>query len=132
MFNVFNHLSVQPQKIEKSKTHHSWFLINYVGWFMQNISWKYLPRLYLMVFHVSWQNDVQYKRYIQKCTLSSALISITTWQLLKLMEWFKIWKLNISKTKHDFSFKNYKILKLCLKNCIFRGYGIRSLNLRIS
>ena len=51
-----------------------------------------MQNFYLLVGHVSCSDDLWFKSYIQRRTLSRVLILIITSQLLKLMERFKILK----------------------------------------
>ena len=55
---------------------------------MEGMPQKNYPRVYLLVGQVSWPNDLQFKRYIQKCILPPVLIPIITSRPLKLMEWY--------------------------------------------
>ena len=50
---------------------------------IQKISEKYWPCLYLSIDQVWWVNELWFKKYIQKCTLSHVLILIMTSQIGK-------------------------------------------------
>ena len=61
----------------------------------QKIHENYCPCLYLSIGQVCWLNELWFKRYIQKWTLSHLLILIMTlWlQICQIMKLFKITKL---------------------------------------
>ena len=75
---------------------------------------------HISVGQVRWPNDSRFKIYTQKCFLSRVKMLIMTSQLSKLMEWFKIRTLNISRTEHKFSMK-WKIHKLWKRLYIFKS-----------
>ena len=63
----------QSEQVAKFKS--SWNLALVLE-IIQKISEKYYPCLYLSIDQAWWVNELWFKRYIQKCTLSHVLILI--------------------------------------------------------
>ena len=55
--------------------------------------WKLLPLLILSTGQIWWLNELWFKRYIQKCTLSHVIIVMMKSQTWQIMGWLKIQKL---------------------------------------
>ena len=87
---------------------------------VQKISEKYAPCLYLLLDQVWWVNELWFKRYIQKGTLSHVLILSWRHKFGKSWNGQKYKNLNISKMEHNF-LRNKKILNLWVKQRIFRS-----------
>ena len=87
---------------------------------------NYCPCLYLTIGQVWWLNELWFKRYIQKCTLSHILILIMTshylvnhWMCKNTKTW-KSWEQNIT------FLRNKKIFNLCFRWHILRSYGFEA------
>ena len=87
---------------------------------VQKIPENYFSCLDLSIGYVWWLNELWFKRYIQKCTMSLVLILIMMSQIWKIMGWLKItwifWEQNIAFVR------NKKILSLWFRWHIFRSY----------
>ena len=81
---------------------------------------KSISRLNLLVDQVSCPHDLQFRRFTQKFTLPRMSLFMTS-QLLRLMDWFKVKKIEYLKIGICFFPWNEKILKLCLRDYIFRS-----------
>ena len=60
---------------------------------VQKIPENYCPYLYLSTGQVWQLNELWFKRYIQKCTLSHVLMFVMTSKTWSITEWLKIQKL---------------------------------------
>ena len=87
---------------------------------IQKIPENCCPGLYLSIGQVwCWLNELWFKRYIKKCTLSHELILIMTSQILLIVEWFKIQKLDY--LENGLERHNNKILNLYLRRQFLRS-----------
>ena len=86
----------------------------------------YCPCLHLIIGHVWWLNELWFKRYIQKCTLSQILMLIMTSHYLvnhgmcKNTKTWKSWERNIT------FLRNKKIYNLSFRWHILRSYGFEA------
>ena len=85
-------------------------------------SWKVLPCLYLSIGQSWWFNELGFKRYIQKCTLSHVqktnhdVTDLVNHGMIKKIETWISWEQNIT------FLQNKKILGLGLRWHILRSY----------
>ena len=63
----------------------------------RNGSKDFSKMLYLSIYQVWWLNELWFERSIQKCTLSYVLILVMTSEILYIMGWLKIQKLEYLK-----------------------------------
>ena len=111
-------LNAPYSPFQKSKTlesSHSWLLNNWIRtwkrtWnlapvlqIVQKILDNYCHCLYLSAGQVCWNNELWFKRYIQKCTLSHVLILIMTSPIWYIMRLLKTQNLNLLRMEDNLS-----------------------------
>ena len=98
-----------------AKLKRTWNLAS-VSQIVQQITENYCTCLYLSIGQVWWLHDLWFKRYIQKCTLSHALVTdLVNHGMVKNTKTWISWEWNIS-------LRNKKILNLCFRWHILRSY----------
>ena len=91
---------------------------------VQKITENYCPWLYLSTGLVWWHHELQFKRFIQKRTLSRVLIPIATSLIWWIMEWLKIQKPEYLENGNIIFLQNKKILNLYFRWHILRSYRL--------
>ena len=94
----------------------TWNLVP-VSQIFQKITENYCTCLYLSTGQVWWLHDLWFKRYIQKCTLSHALV--TDLVNLGMVKNTKTW---ISSERNIISLQNKNILNMYFRWHILRSY----------
>ena len=103
-----------------SKLKRTWNLVPVLQ-IVQMIPENYCPWLYLSISHVWWLNELWFKSYIHKYTLSHVLtIIVTRHRYGKSWDGWKYKNLNILRTEIKKKWK--KILNLCLRWNILRSH----------
>ena len=129
--HCFSRLNTHFQNSEKPKTYPTWLLRNctrLVNWKRPGLGpappnhSKYFLKILLMVISVSyprysWPNDLWYRRYVKKYTLSHVLIIIMS-QIMELMEWLKVKNIDYVENGAWLFYKRKKFFN-CTSETIF-------------